>query len=65
MTLLLTTIFSGALWIVLISLQVKPFDALMLCVFLVLIAATVQVYGKFLPGSRRKHERPGGGYTPR
>jgi hypothetical protein len=65
MGLLLTTIFSGALWIVLISLGSKPFDALMLSVLLVLIAATVHVYGKFLPGSRRKDDTPSGSYTPR
>ena len=62
MGLLLTTIFSGALWIVLISLGIKPFDSLMLCVLIVLIAATVHVYGKFLPGKRHKHD---GSYTPR
>ena len=65
MGLLLTTIFSGALWIVLISLGSKPFDALMLCALIVLIAATVQVYGKFLPGHRRKDDGPSGSYTPR
>jgi hypothetical protein len=65
MLVLLTTIFSGALWIILISLGIKPFDGLMLCALFVLIAVAVQVYGKFLPGSRRKDAGPSGGYTPR
>jgi hypothetical protein len=64
MGLLLTTIFSAALWIVLLSLGTKPFDALMLSVLLVLLAATAQVLGSFLPGSRRK-EQPGDRYTAR
>jgi hypothetical protein len=37
----------------------------MLCVLIVLIAATVQVYGKYLPGKRRESDGPGGSYTPR
>ena len=65
MGLLLTTIFSGALWIVLISLGTKPFDALMVSVLLVLIAATAHAFAPFLPGSRKKPEGPGSGYTPR
>lgn len=64
MGLLLTTIFSAALWIVLISLGTKPFDGLLLSVLIVLVAGTVHVFGRFLPGGRG-HERPGGGYTPR
>jgi hypothetical protein len=65
MGLLLTTIFSAALWIILISLGSKPFDALMLSALIVLIAAAVQVFGKFLPGHRAKDAGPSGGYTPR
>jgi hypothetical protein len=64
MALLLTTIFSAALWVVLISLGTKPFDALLLSVLIVLVAATVQAFGQFLPGSRRK-PGPGDRYTPR
>ena len=64
MALLLTTIFSAALWVVLISLGTKPFDALMLSVLLVLIAGTVHAFGQFLPGSRRK-PGPGDRYSPR
>jgi hypothetical protein len=64
MGLLLTTIFSAALWIVLISLGTKPFDALMLSVLIVLAAATLHAFGSFLPGSRRK-SGSADRYTPR
>jgi hypothetical protein len=64
MALLLTTIFSAALWIVLLSLGIKPFDALMLSAVIVLVAATTQAFAPFLPGNRRK-EQPGDRYTPR
>jgi hypothetical protein len=64
MGLLLTTIFSAALWIVLLSLGTKPFDALMLSVLIVLVAATFQAIGSYLPGNRRT-ERPGDRYTAR
>ena len=64
MGLLLTTIFSAALWIVLISLGTKPFDALMLSVLIVLLAGTAKAIAPFLPGHRRP-EQPGDSYTPR
>jgi len=54
MGLLLTTIFSAALWVVLIALDTKPFDALLLSILIILIAGTVHVYGRFLPGHRPK-----------
>jgi hypothetical protein len=54
MGLLLTTIFSAALWVILIALDVKPFDALLLSIFIILVAATVHAYGRFLPGHRPK-----------
>ena len=64
MGLLLTTIFSAALWIVLISLGTKPFDALMLSVLIVLVAATLHAFGRSFPaaaGSPGPRDR----YTPR
>jgi hypothetical protein len=64
MALLLTTIFSAALWVVLIALGTKPFDALMLSVLIVLVAGTAKAFAPFLPGNRRK-EQPGDSYTPR
>ena len=38
----------------LIALDVKPFDALMLSVFIILVAATVHAVGRFLPGHRTR-----------
>jgi hypothetical protein len=62
--LLLTTIFSAALWIVLISLGIKPIDALLVSLAFILVAATARVFAPFLPGNRRE-ERPGDRYTAR
>ncbi len=64
MGLLLTTIFSAALWIVLLSLGIKPFDALMVSALLILVAGTAHAFAPFLPGNRRP-EQPGDRYTPR
>ena len=64
MALLLTTIFSAALWIVLLSLGIKPFDALMVSVLLILLAASVRVFAPFFSGGRGE-DGPRGGYTPR
>jgi hypothetical protein len=64
MGLLLTTIFSAALWIVLLSLGIKPFDALMLSALLILLAGTARAFAPFLPGNSRP-EQPGDRYTPR
>ena len=64
MGLLLTTIFSAALWIILISLGTKPFDALMLSALLILLAGTARAFAAFLPGNRRP-EQPGDRYIPR
>ena len=64
MGLLLTTIFSAALWIVLLSLGIKPFDALMVSMLMLLIAAAAHVFAPFLPGNRREKRR-GDGYIPR
>ena len=53
MALLLTTIFSAALWIVLLSLGIKPFDALMVSVLLILIAALGRACSRpFFAGNR-------------
>ena len=64
MVLLLTTIFSFALWVVLLSLGIKPFDALMLSVLLILLAGTAQLIRPYLPGHRRD-EGPSDRYTAR
>jgi len=64
MGLLLTTIAAGVVWIVLLSLGIKPFDALMVSMLMILLAATAKLLAPFLPGSSRG-EQPGDRYTPR
>ena len=64
MGLLLTTIFSSALWIVLLSLGIKPFDALMVGALIIFLAATVKLVAPYLPGGSRGEE-PGDRYIPR
>jgi hypothetical protein len=64
MGLLLTTIAAGAVWIVLISLGIKPFDGLLVSLAMVLVAATAHVFAPFLPGNRRE-EQPGERYIRR
>jgi hypothetical protein len=64
MGLLLTTIAAAAVWIVLLSLDIKPFDALLVSLLMVFLAATAKIFAPSLPGKRRE-ERPGDRYTPR
>jgi hypothetical protein len=64
MGILLTTIAAAAVWIVLLSLGVKPFDALLVGMLMVLIAATAHLFAPTLPGTRRR-EKPTDHYTPR
>ena len=64
MALLLTTIFSAALWIVLISLGIKPFDGLLVAVLLILMVASARVFAPFFAADRGG-DGPRDGYTPR
>ena len=64
MGLLLTSIAAAATWIVLLSLGVKPFDALLVSMLMVFLAATAKIFAPYLPGHRRA-EQPGDRYTPR
>jgi hypothetical protein len=52
MTLVVWTTFALLLWIVLWSLGNKAFDAALVGVAIVLIAATVQIVKRFLPSKR-------------
>jgi len=52
MGLLLTTIAGLVVWIVLWALGVKSFDAFMITVLMVVIAATARIFAPFLPGNR-------------
>jgi hypothetical protein len=61
---LLTTIAAGVVWIVMLSLGVKPFDALLVGIAMVLLAATAHVFAPYLPGARRR-DKPEDRYTPR
>jgi hypothetical protein len=64
MGLLLTTIAAGVVWIVLLSLGVKSFDALMVSALMIFLAATAKLLAPYLPGNRRP-EQPGDRYIPR
>ena len=60
MGLLLTTIAGLVVWIVLWSIGVKSFDAFLLTIMMVVIAATARVFAR-----NRGEEEHGGGWTPR
>jgi hypothetical protein len=64
MLVLFTTVIAAATWIVLLSLGVKSFDALLLGMAMVFVAATAKLLAPSLPGNRRP-ERPSDHYTPR
>jgi hypothetical protein len=53
MLLLLTTIVGLVIWIVLWAIGVKSFDAFLITILLVLLAATWQLAAPYLPGARR------------
>jgi Mn2+/Fe2+ NRAMP family transporter len=61
--LLLTTIAGLVVWIVLLSLGVKSFDAFLITILMVLVAATVRVFSPYLPGNRSDED--GTRWTPR
>jgi hypothetical protein len=52
MGILLTTIAGLVVWIVLWAIGVKSFDAFMITVLMVVVAATVHIFSHGLPGSR-------------
>ena len=52
MGILLTTIAGLVVWIVLWALGVKSFDAFMITVLMIVIAATAHIVAPFLPGNR-------------
>jgi hypothetical protein len=64
MGLLLTSVTAAAVWIVLLSLGIKPFDALLVSILMVFLAATAKIFAPYLPGNRRE-EAPGDRYSPR
>jgi hypothetical protein len=52
MGLLLTTIAGLVVWIVLWSIGVKSFDAFMITIAMIVVAATARVFSPYLPGNR-------------
>jgi hypothetical protein len=52
MGLLLTTTAGLCLWVVLWALDVKSFDAFMLTMLMVILAATARMVTPYLPGNR-------------
>jgi hypothetical protein len=64
MGLLLTTIAGLVVWIVLWAVGVKSFDAFMITIAMILIAATARVFAPHLPG-RRADTESGTRWNPR
>jgi hypothetical protein len=64
MGLVLTTTAGLVVWIVLWAVDVKSFDAFLITLAMVLVAATARIISPFLPGNRRE-EQPGTRWTPR
>jgi hypothetical protein len=58
MGLILTTTAGLVLWIVLWAIGVKSFDAFMLTIGLIVLAATARMLLPSLPGNRRDPEEP-------
>jgi hypothetical protein len=58
MGLFLTTCAGLVLWIVLWAIGVKPFDAFLLTLGMVIVAATMRVIAPYLPGNRPNLEDP-------
>jgi hypothetical protein len=62
--LLLTTIAGLSLWIVLWAIGVKSFDAFLITIAMIIVAATARVFAPFLPGNRGD-DGTGRRWTPR
>jgi hypothetical protein len=56
MGLLLTTIAGLVVWIVLWAIGVKSFDAFMITIAMILVAAAAHVFAPYLPGKRPEPE---------
>ena len=64
MGLLLTTIAGLIVWIVLWAFGTKSFDAFLITIFMIVIAATARIFRPYLPGYRAEEES-GTRWTPR
>ena len=63
MGLLLTTIAGLVVWIVLWAIGVKSFDAFLITITMIVIAATFHVFAPFVAGNRGD-EQSGSGWNP-
>ena len=62
MGLILTTIAAASVWIILVALGRKPFDALLVGILMILIAATAHVFTHTSPTAEGRDDS---GYIPR
>jgi hypothetical protein len=58
MGLFLTTCAGLVLWIILWALDVKPFDAFLLTLGMIIVAATLRMMTPYLPGNRPSQDEP-------
>jgi hypothetical protein len=58
MGLFLTTCAGLVLWVVLWAIDVKSFDAFMLTLLMIIVAATLRIVAPYLPGNRPDPEEP-------
>ena len=58
MGLFLTTCAGLVIWIVLWAVDVKPFDAFLLTLGMVIVAATLRMIAPYLPGNRPSPDEP-------
>ncbi len=58
MGLFLTTCAGLVLWIVLWAIDVKSFDAFLLTLLMIIIAATMRIVTPYLPGNRPSPDEP-------
>jgi hypothetical protein len=65
MGLLLTTIAGLVAWIVLWAIGVKSFDAFLITLGMILVAATARMLGPVLAGNRGEDDAPHGGWDAR
>jgi len=63
MGLILTTIAAASVWLILVSLGRKPFDALLVAILMILIAGTLRVFNTHVANRRSGPDE--GGYIPR
>jgi hypothetical protein len=57
MGLLLTVTAGGVVWVVLWAIGFKSFDAWLIMIAMILLAAAARLLAPYLPGSRRRPER--------